>query len=252
MVNRDFLIEPHLENTANEFRQENKSWPVDLIRLIAFSLPLTVEEIPELNLSDIEHWLASRVRAYRFPCSNRQLHGCLIVDEGTGFVFIDSNDTDAEKRFTLAHEVAHFLNDYFLPRQRVVRNLGEGILDVLDGKRQPTVDERLNSIILDVPLKTYMHLFEHDGSGNFMNNTNWKAENKADRLGLEIMAPAKMVCDDLILTGAIRDYSHCFKEAQKLLGKKYGLPVWCINNYARRIANCLTGNESFFKRWGIM
>lgn len=51
------------------------------------------------------------------------------------FVLLDDADTPAEQRFSLAHEVAHFLLDYLQPREATRRKLGETALEVVDGLR---------------------------------------------------------------------------------------------------------------------
>ena len=52
---------------------------------------------------------------------------------GTAYCLVDANDPDNERRFTTAHELAHFLLDYAEPRRKAIEALGEGIVPVLDG-----------------------------------------------------------------------------------------------------------------------
>ena len=47
--------------------------------------------------------------------------------------FCERTDIPAEQRLTIAHEVAHFLADYLLPRQQIMRRLGVEMAAVLDG-----------------------------------------------------------------------------------------------------------------------
>ena len=248
------IIAPLLAKVAQDFWQRaggQAQWPLDLDEAVVFAFPLTVVALPDLHTGQIEHWLEERRTAHRFPCASRHLHGCLVVDRGAGFIFIDQQDDEAERRFTVAHELAHFLIDYWLVRQRVVEALGPGIRDVLDGLRPPTVEERFQSILSEVPLKPYTHLLEKEGTGSFLRSNVWTAENRADRLGLELMAPAEHVCTELRSAGDTDNYFICQTKARKLLLKKYGLPETAADVYARNVARDITGGPSILESWGL-
>ena len=62
-------------------------------------------------------------------------------------IFVDGTDPDSQRRFTIAHEVAHFL--YRLPasRQSAIEKYGEQITGVMDGQRHPTVSERVVAVL---------------------------------------------------------------------------------------------------------
>src|SRR5258706_10669283 len=125
---------------------EVEPFPRSLERTIAMVLPIAVIKMPRLALGSIETWLRSRQIPYAFNCKSRFVRGCLVSYGGKGFIFCDGTDPYDEIHFTLAHEVGHFLADYWYPRQKAVSKFGIGILDVFDGIREPTITERVHSI----------------------------------------------------------------------------------------------------------
>src|SRR5262249_17714529 len=106
------------------------------------------------------------------------------------FAFVDAFDDLAERLFSLAHELAHFLRDYLHPRETVTRRLGPDTLDVLDGRRSPTADERLHALLRNAPIGPFTHLCGRDESGLPSNPAGREAEAAADRLAFELLAPA--------------------------------------------------------------
>src|SRR5215469_5091201 len=157
-----------IENTAQEFWAlvgGVPRYPRDVKTAITLTLPLEVYPVTGLRVSDIHTW-ARRVKiTQRIRGRNRRLHGCLIAYRGKGTIFLDTRDPDEEQRFTLAHELAHFLIDYQAPRQRAVVVLGTSILPVLDGDRPPTLTERLHAVLSTVPLGAMSHIMERPDDG---------------------------------------------------------------------------------------
>ena len=72
--------------------------------------------LTRLRLFGVLEWL--RRQGIEFPLTeaDRPLRACLVCRRGAGFVFLDGGDDEAEQRFSLAHELAHFLRDYWRPR----------------------------------------------------------------------------------------------------------------------------------------
>ncbi|MER3439575.1 MAG: hypothetical protein C4346_19370, partial [Chloroflexota bacterium] len=82
------------------------------------AIPVAVVFMPALTLERVHNWLERRGVPYRVDCASRRLRGCLVAAGGHGVIFIEGADPDDERRFTLAHEVAHFLLHYQHPRER--------------------------------------------------------------------------------------------------------------------------------------
>jgi hypothetical protein len=59
---------------------------------------------------------------------------------------------------------------------------------VLDGKRAPTASERANAVLSHVRIGPHVHLIPRDGNDE-SDCEIAAAEDRADRLGLELVAP---------------------------------------------------------------
>ena len=181
---------------AHEFWTEAKEiepFPRDLRGPIDNAVPLSVKLLPNLSVATVLHWLS----IFEITCTihghDRPLRACLVACQGCGFAFIDAADGGAERRFSVAHELAHFLRDYWLPRRQVERRLGKAALEVLDGVRAPTVEERFDALLRSVPLGFHVHLLERDRESRPATPGIADAEECADRLAFELLAPAQEV-----------------------------------------------------------
>src|SRR5207253_2652044 len=116
----------------------------NLERAVALALPVTVVKLPRLHITSVGEWLIARGRKINmnFGTFDRPLRGCVIAWRGHAIIFVDGGDPEDEQRFTIAHEIAHLLLDYFIPRRRATASLGAQIGDVLDGLRPATAEER--------------------------------------------------------------------------------------------------------------
>ena len=155
------------------------------------------------------------------------------------------------ERFTLAHELSHFLLDYLLPRQRARDRFGDGIQDVLDGLRAPTLDEQVHAALHGVNVEPAFHLLEKEGDGRFVDARIWNAENRADQLAFELMAPVEIVCANLRESGADGSYFRCVTAAKAILEATYGLPAVMADAYARYLAQTLTGGPTALSSLGL-
>jgi hypothetical protein len=157
---------------------------------VSLAFPVTVHECPGLSPAVVREWLARRAVRVTVPGPDRPLRGCLVAHGWDGFVFVEAIDPPAERRFTLAHELAHYLRDVWRPRRRAVAKLGPGVADVLDGRRPPTPDERLHAVLRGLPAGPVVHLL---GRGAAETPEVRAAEAAADRLAFELLAPAAEV-----------------------------------------------------------
>jgi hypothetical protein len=192
------------------------------------AMPLTVEPITELTVRRVCQWLRANGIFQSSPTHDRPLRGCLTADCGHGIVFLDAADPEDEQRFSLAHELAHFLRDYWRPRQLAIQRLGAQALDVLDGKRPPTSQERLGALLGGVPLGFHMHLMDRDAQRRPVDSASRDAEICADRLACELLAPAEHV--------AATHATFCSEQSAQSLVERlcsyYGLPKGEANRYA--------------------
>lgn len=238
-----------VENTAQEFWTlvgTRPSYPCEIKAAIILTLPLELYPVAGLRVNDVLAW-AERIRLNcHIRGRDRRLHGCLIADRGKGTIFFDTQDHEHEQRFTLAHELAHFLLDYQAPRQRVLTALGESILPVLDGDRPPTVAERLHAVLSTVPLGVLSHLMERPDEG-LPGNTVIDIEDRANRLALELLAPALPLQELMERTTAPRGFRTrlAFLTGQLITG--YGLSEVIASSYAHYMLHQL--GEPTFRDW---
>jgi len=237
-----------VEHIAEEFwsRYGNvPEYPFDMHKLISFALPLHVVMLPDLTLGKIREWCQQRHLEYPFPLHDRPLHGYLIAGK-SGFLFIDENDHPSEQRFTAAHEGAHYLFDFDMPRLRAVDEFGEAIVSVLDGERPPTLTEKVHSAISGVPIRVIQHLMERPTSG-VPNTAIIDAEDRADRLALELLAPTAKILKDIASQILQQKYSKRFSLLQEHLITEYGLPTTVAATYCKILLSCL--GRSIFSDW---
>lgn len=205
------------------------------------ALPLTVEAMVQLTTGKVTQWLWRNGISVGHSISDRSLRGCLIAKCGHGIIFLDAMDPEDEQRFTLAHELAHFLRDYWRPRQLAIGRLGMQAPEVLDGKRAPTSQERLEALLGGVRLGFHLHLMERDGQRRPVDSVSRDAEWCADRLACELLAPAEHVAA-LHRTAGGEDSP---KSLAKRLCQDYGLP----RLEAARYAGQLLGQSAPVEKW---
>jgi len=180
-----------------EKAREPEPFPRNLRRSIARAVPLSVVLLPKLSVRAALDWLQNCGLLCELPGEDRPLRACLVARSGHGVALIDGSDGDSEQRFSIAHELAHFLRDYWSLRRRILKRLGADTLQVLDGERSPTAQERLHALLRNVPLGFHLHLMERDSEGNPLTSSIAQAESDADRLAYELLAPAEHVLGDV-------------------------------------------------------
>jgi Zn-dependent protease with chaperone function len=160
-------------------------------------------------------------------------------------VFLDSEMPEDERRFTLAHELAHFLLDYRAPRMRALVALGEGVRPVLDGLRPPSVEERVHALLEGTPLGVVGHLMERPTAG-LPSSAVLSIETRADRLALELLAPAALVLEKV--KGLRRmPYRERVDALAALLVREHGLPAGIAGRYASGLLHSHVGPS--FRDW---
>lgn len=206
---------------------EQEAFPRTLERSISLALPVALVKLPRLDLRAIENWLLRRNVQYLFDCENRVVRGCLVAFGGKGIVFVDGTDSLNELRFTVAHEIAHFLVDYWQPRNKASIKYGPSILEVFDGLREPTIDERVHSIISGTPTGLFADLMERK-SQNELDET-WHVENKADKVALALIAPPEAVYKVADISS--RSYVERKQQIMSVLISAFGLTEYVASSY---------------------
>lgn len=211
-------------------------WPRDIVRAISILLPLRLITLPELDFEKVKVWLSERNVPFENHYGKRGLHGLILVHRGAGFIFINGTDNENERRFTVTHEACHYIVDYKLPRDKAHNKFGASIDSVLDGDRSPTDSERLNSILTSTPISGFLHILEKTGQSKNTYSI-WSAENRADHLALELLAPAKMIMSDSRIAHLAQQSFLQRKLAIKvILEEEFLLPETVSEDYASRLA----------------
>ena len=212
-----------------EMADAQESFPRDLETAILWTLPVAIIKVPRLRISDARDWLEQR----NLPLTvdgDRALHACLIAFGGRGLVFLDGMNPLDELRFSLAHEVGHFIIDYFEPRRIALARFGADIANVLDGRRPPTVEERGAAILSNTSVGVYRHLMARTPSGGIGCSRIAESENTADQLALELLAPAELVRE--LLAAELKSCKPSQAEITGLLKETFGLPTSVAARYS--------------------
>jgi hypothetical protein len=205
------------------------AYPRDLVTVVFWALPVRPVEIHDLRIDRMNAWLADRDSALRLTIPDRPLRACILVQDGNGILFVDATDADDERRFSVAHEIAHYLIEYAAPRQRARARLGAEILPVLDGRRAPSPDERIGALLGGISLAAHLHLMERTPDGHPAGHAVTAAERRADDLAFELLAPFDAV--------RARQPDGADRAAiEAVLRKTFGLPAAPAALYARRLA----------------
>lgn len=211
---------------------EVEPFPRSLERYVALALPLAIVKLPRLKITDIQEWLRRRGASVAFGCNDRHLCGCLVAHGGEGLIFVDGTDSPAELRFTIAHELAHFLIDYLHPRLLALRTFGPSARDVIDGLRPPTPFEKLQAVLTSKAINVHINLMERSREGETSDNV-LTIEDRADRVGLALLAPPPIVMS------GVGHWAQGFVERHHAvtseLLQQYGLPHWLARRYARAL-----------------
>jgi hypothetical protein len=204
---------------------QDEPFPRSLRRSIARAMPLSVVFLPQLSIAAVLKWLQESGIVCELGSADRPLRACLVARYGHGVAFVDGADSDAEQCFSLAHELAHFLQDYWCVRQQICKRLGERALEVFDGDRAATAEERVHALLRNTPMRFRVHLMERDCDGQPVDGEIAAAEETADRLAYELLAPVEHVYANFAGCGRRR-------LAEKL-SQFYGLTEHHAERYAR-------------------
>ncbi|MCC6179780.1 MAG: hypothetical protein IT305_31085 [Chloroflexi bacterium] len=204
-------------------------FPRDLRDALAWALPVTTVELSRLSVARVDGWLAEHAAGRQLDIPNRPLRACMLAIDGHGLLFIDATDEEDERRFSLAHEAAHYLVEYAVPHARARARLGDDVLPVLDGRRTSSPDERIGALLSGVSLGLRLHLMERTSDGHAPGHGLLAAERRADDLAFELLAPV-----DEVRTALPHGARRTLIEAT--LRATFGLPAAPARGYASRLA----------------
>jgi hypothetical protein len=202
---------------------EPPPFPRDLRTVLCWLPGLHLVEVSHLTLASAAEHFARHHISCAAPAEDRPLAGCFGGHRGVGVILLDSTLDPAELRFTLAHEIAHYLRDYDRPRRKAAAQLGSRVLEVLDGLREPTVNERLAGVLRGVRVGPHAHFLDRDRRGRAATQDAKEAEEAADRLAYELLAPF----DELNLQAATSLSAFVSR-----LASEFGLPLSEAAKYA--------------------
>jgi hypothetical protein len=209
---------------------ELEPYPRSLERAVSLALPVVLVKLPRLRLQSVESWFEQRGATFRFNCRSRDVRGCLVAYGGQGLIFVDGTDPEDERRFTVAHEIAHFILDYLLVRERACAKFGAQIADVFDGARRPSVAERVGAVLAGAPLGVFTELMERDETGGGASGKVYRIEDRADRVALALLAPPEDVLAEVDTSATTFRGRH--ESLNRLLRTRFGLPAVAASAYA--------------------
>jgi len=231
----------NLEDIAEEFWQEtgySRTFPRPIEQAVALKLPVMLVKLPDVTVRSVGAWLREHKHSCAFPTYENNLMGCLYAFKGFGYIFVCGSDEVEEQRFTVSHDTAHFIIDYWIPRCRVLEALGSSITAVLDGERLPRMEERASAILARVRLGAHWHLLPRRGREPGDDPHVARAEDRADELGLELVAPKRHVVQMVKGESAkgIADIgTHC-----RSLGAFFGLPPYIFEPIVKPLVQTRT------------
>lgn len=215
----------------------------DLRGPIANALPVTVVMLPRLRVTTVDAWLQHHGIYCTVDVQDRPLRACLVARNGHGVVILEGTDPPDEQRFSLAHELAHFLRHYWQPRNDIAGRLGPSVLEVLDGERAPAPEERVFALLARVRLGFFTHFMARAGD----NRTIDEAEREADLLAYELLAPSAAVLR------AVAGVPHAERRGVivPLLTTMYGFPATAARRYAAFLCPESSSSGFFLTRLGL-
>lgn len=248
------MTEPALWAVAEDFwagAGQQEPYPRELLGAVTWALPVAVLKLRHLSVASAEDWLKRQGAPLALGCNDRSLRGCLVAFGGKGLVLLEEDDPNDERRFSLAHEISHFLLDYLLPRRRAFDRFGDRIAAVLDGHRRPTTNERVDAILSDAPVGVHTHLMERTSGGTIGQAGIVSAESRADRLALELLAPEAEVKRRAFDVAHPASFQWAVDQTVGLLIDVFGLPPRIADGYGLSLCRSWYGGPSFQEWFGL-
>lgn len=228
---------------------EEEPFPRSLERPVSKTLPLAIIKMPRLTVGQVHQWLRQRGICRSFFHDDRALRACLLADRGRGLIFLEGSDPADEQRFSLAHELAHFLLDYLAPRGRAKDVLGNRGVQIFDGIESAKPEEQLTAIFRNVPLRPLTHLMYRGEKGEIRSLRVLDSESCASQLALELLAPREYILSDITrLRPETGSWTELAEIAANHLTGRFGLPAPTARIYAQHLI-CVIRSGQSFREW---
>jgi hypothetical protein len=208
---------------------------------------IVVVRLPRLRLENVKEYFGSCGIGFDAGRTDRELRACLLARAGWGFIFLDGADPIDEQRYSFAHELAHFLLDHLWPRDEIIHRMGSNVIEVLNGVRLPTPNERIDAVLKSVKLCTFTHLIDRSPDGVIEHDHVVAVEDKADRLALELLAPRSEVIR-LLEANGIQWSDKALDPTIAELSRTFGLPIRIAERYGTMLVRERRSAQSF-RKW---
>lgn len=227
-------------------------YPADIGYAASCALAVAVHAAPGLTVRAA----AARLSRFgvslpsQFPSADRPLRGCIAVGQSGAIILVDGDDSEDERRFTVTHEVSHYILEARVHHDRALRLMGEDHIEILYGSREPTTDERVDAWLKRVRAIPFAHLMDRAPDGGYGCGQTLSAECDADSLAVEMLAPRSE------MAGVVRANRHmpfrrAVDEAALAARRRYGLPTSIATEYANRLVWLIRGGPSVAERFGF-
>lgn len=224
--------------------------PVDIGYAATCALEVGVRQVPGLTTGNAVHHLRHFGVARADSGSERELHGCISIGSRGGMILVEMCDDDSQQRFTVAHEVSHYILEVHRHHRRAAQRMGDDYVAALYGRREATSTERIDTWLNNLRSSSITHFMDRGSNGGYSCGNTLEAECSADRLALEILAPrVEMV--RTVLDCRKLPFRDVDDAVRRFAEKRFGLPNEVAGPYASRLVWELTGGPSTAERFGL-
>lgn len=213
-------------------------YSLDLAKDLVDSLGIWVENLEHLSFPIVQEWHRKKDFCFDGDYHDREIHGFLKVAGGAAVIFINASDSYAQRRFTLAHELAHFLIEQKWVSEWIRGSLGGAIEDKWSRGSDLDTEDRLLGVLKGIPLKSQEHLLDSTGESVLKRERISLAEWHADLLAFELLAPMDRLLEEARSAG----HEATTAKSHDLLVSKYLFPQQEAKVYARLIADKIYPN----------
>ena len=226
-------------------------YPVDISYAAICALEVSIHMIADLTPAAATDFFRRDGSRGATAFGQRAMHGCIAFGPRGATIMVEQKDAEDERRFTIAHEVAHYILEVRRHHRLAEQRVGGDFVGILYGLREATPTERIDAWLNNVRSTPTAHFMDRTPDGGYGCGRSPEAECSADRLALEILAPrAEMV--RAVLDCRKLPFRNPVDATQRFAEQRFGLPSEVAGPYASRIAWELTGGPSTAERFGLV